>query len=173
MVVPFTIPSTRWTFETTSASRSTLITGIARADGRLEAELHARLGCGGEELGPARGDELLVRGDDRLAGAEQLEHVVAGRLEPAHHLGDDRDLGVVADLGEVGRGRDVAVALLRRVADERADDAQPVPGRALDVGRLVAQEPVDGGADRPVAEQGNRNVDGRHARTVTAMSDTF
>jgi hypothetical protein len=28
-VVPLTIPSTRWTFETTSDSRSTLITGIA------------------------------------------------------------------------------------------------------------------------------------------------
>jgi hypothetical protein len=39
------------------------------ADRRLEAELHARLGGGGEELGPARGDELLVRGDDRLARA--------------------------------------------------------------------------------------------------------
>ena len=40
-VVPFTIPSTRWTFVTTSASRSTLITGIAAQTLRLEAQLHA------------------------------------------------------------------------------------------------------------------------------------
>ena len=66
---------------------------------------------------------------------------------------------------------DVGAAILRRVADERADDAQPVPGRPLDVGRLLAQEPVDRRADRPVAEQGNRNVDGRHAPTVAKSSD--
>ena len=47
-----------------------------RADGRLEAKLDARLGRGREELGAAPRDELLVRRDDGLAGAEQLEHVV-------------------------------------------------------------------------------------------------
>ena len=78
-----------------------------RADRGLEAELDARLRGRREELGAAAGDELLVRGDDRLPGAQQLEHVVARRLEPAHHLGDDRDLRVVADLGEVGRQRRV------------------------------------------------------------------
>jgi hypothetical protein len=105
-----------------------------RAHRRLEAKLHPALGRSGEELGAAARDELLVRGHNRLARAQELEHVPARRLEPAHHLGDDRDLGVVANLGEVGRGRDVTVALLRRVADERADDAQPVAGGALDVG---------------------------------------
>ena len=101
-VVPFTIPSTRWTFVTTSASRSTLITGIA-AHTRLEAELHACLGGCCEELGATLGDELLVRRDDRLAGGEQLEDVAARRLDAAHHLGNEADRGIVPDRGRVGR----------------------------------------------------------------------
>ena len=69
------------------------------ADARLEPELHARRRGGGEELRPAPRDELLVRGDDVLAAAEQeLEHVGAGRVEAAHHLGDDGDRRVVRDL---------------------------------------------------------------------------
>ena len=142
-----------------------------RADRGLEAELDTAVRRRGEQLGAAARDELLVRGHDRLAGPQELEHVVAGRVEPAHHLGDDGDLGVVADLGEVGRRPAPSVAaILRRVADERPHDAQPVPGRPLDVGRLVAQQPVDRGADRPVPEQRNRNVDRRHAATVPQPS---
>ena len=49
------------------------------ADGRLEAQLDARRRGGGEELGAALRDQLLVRRDDRLAGREQLEHVRRGR----------------------------------------------------------------------------------------------
>ena len=50
-----------------------------RAHARLEAELDARRRGGGEELGAALGDELLVRGDDGLAGGEELEHVLPVR----------------------------------------------------------------------------------------------
>ena len=66
-----------------------------RADARLEAQLHAGARGGREELGPAPRDELLVRGDDVLAAPQQLEHVLAGRLDAAHDLGDDRDPRVV------------------------------------------------------------------------------
>ena len=143
-----------------------------RADGGLEAELDAALRGGREELGAAARDELLVRGHDGLPGPQQLEHVVARRLEPAHHLGDDRDLRVVADLGEVGRRRRRSVAAIAfRVADERLHDSQPVPGRPLDVRRLLAQQPIDRGTDRPVPEQRNRNVYRRHAATVPQPSD--
>ena len=41
-----------------------------RADARLEAQLHARVRRGGEELRPAPRDELLVRRDDVLAAAQ-------------------------------------------------------------------------------------------------------
>ena len=68
-----------------------------RADARLEAQLHARRRGGREQLGAAPRDELLVRRDDVLAAPQQLEHVLAGRLDAAHHLGDDRDRRVVED----------------------------------------------------------------------------
>jgi hypothetical protein len=47
------------------------------------------------------------------------------------------------------------ITLLPEIADERLDDAQPVAGRALDVFRGLRQETVDGGADRPVPEEGD------------------
>ena len=59
------------------------------ADARLEAELNAGLGGGGEEFRAAAGNQLLVGGDDGLPGAQQVEDVLAGRLEAAHDLGDD------------------------------------------------------------------------------------
>src|SRR5436305_1027595 len=72
-----------------------------RADRRLETELGAPLGRGREQVGAAAGDELLVRGDDGLPGAQQLEHVFARGLEAAHELRDDGDRRVVADLREI------------------------------------------------------------------------
>ena len=53
--------------------------------------------------------------------------MVAGRVEPAHHLGDDGDLRVVADLGDVGGDRDVRAAILRRIPDERATTRSRCP----------------------------------------------
>ena len=115
-----------------------------RADAGLEAELHAGCRSRLEELGAAPGDELLVRRDHRFPGAKELEHVVARRVEAAHHLGDDADRGVVADLGEVGRehalGR-LELALLVGVSYERADDPEPVSGRPLDVVGALGEEP--------------------------------
>ena len=67
-----------------------------RADRRLEAELHARFRRGREELGAAARDQLLVGAHHRLARAQEVEDVAAGGLEPAHHLGDERDRVVVS-----------------------------------------------------------------------------
>ena len=68
------------------------------ADGRLEAELDAAAGGGLEQLGAAAGDELLVRRHDRACRARSSSSTcVAGRLDAAHHLGDERDRRVVAD----------------------------------------------------------------------------
>jgi hypothetical protein len=133
------------------------------ADGRLEAELHAGRGGGREELRPLAGDELLVGGDDRLARAQQLAHVGAGRVEAAHHLGDDGHGGVVADGGEVGRQDALARlvrALLRRLADERSHDPEPMTRRALDLVAALDEQPVHRRADRPVAQQRDPYVNG-------------
>ena len=126
-----------------------------RANRRLETELHAALRRSGEEIGAAPRQQLLVRGDDGLAGAEQVEDVAAGRLDAAHHLGDERDRVVLQDGLEVGREDSVAdrvVTLLVRVTDERARHPQPVAGRPLDLVGALYQEPVDGRADRAVTE---------------------
>ena len=114
------------------------------ADAGLEAELHAGGRSRLEELGAAPGDELLVRRDHRLAGAKQVEHVIARRVEPSHHLGDDGDRGVVADVGELRREHAVGgreLTLLVNVPHERADDPEPVSGRPLDVVGALGEEP--------------------------------
>src|SRR6266508_1084136 len=137
--------------------------GDCRAHRGFETELNAALGRRGEQLRAAARDELLVRRDDRLARAEKLEDVLAGRLEPAHQLRDESDLRVIADRGEVRR-EDAAVgnvsALALRVADERAHDAQPVPGRALDVAGALGEQARDGAADVAVSQQRDGDVDG-------------
>ena len=136
LVVPLTIPRTRWTFVTTSDSRSTLITGIAAQTLASKRSCTPCAGRGGEELGAAPGDELLVGRDDALAAAQQLEHVGAGRLDAAHHLGDDGDRGVVDDLGEVGREH----------------TPSPPAGRVLALllrGRARAPSPPAGGGRSP------------------------
>ena len=130
--------------------------GDRRADARFEAELNASRSRGREELGAALRDELLVRRDDGLPGGEQLEHVAARGLDPAHDLGHDVDRRVVPDRGGIGRqdaGLGAELALLLDVAHERAYDAQPMPGCALDVLRVLDEKPVDRGADRPVSEE--------------------
>jgi hypothetical protein len=102
------------------------------------------------------GDELLVRGHDRLSGREQVDHQASRGLDSAHHLGDNGDRGVVPDGGRVRRqdariGQEVA--LLLDVPYERADHLQPVSGCALDVLRVLDEKPVDRGADRSVAQE--------------------
>jgi hypothetical protein len=140
------------------------------ADGRLEAQLDARFGRDGEEIRTFAGYELLVGGDDRLAGVQEVADVAAGRLDPAHHLGDDVDARVVAQRGEVVCEHALArreAAFLRRIAHERAHDGQPVPGRALDLIPALGEDPRDGRADRAVAEEPYADVNGRHAVSST------
>ena len=72
-----------------------------RAHARLEAELDAGRRRRREQLRAAAGDELLVGRDDRLPDTKEVEHVAAGRIEAAHHLGDERDRRVVRDRAEV------------------------------------------------------------------------
>ena len=135
--------------------------GDRRAHRRLEAELHAGRRRDREQVGALARDELLVRGHDRLAGAEKLADVSACRIEPAHHLRDDANRGVVADGREVRRQDAVGGGerpLLVRVADEGADDPQPVAGGPLDLIGALDEQAVDRGADRAVAEECDSDV---------------
>ena len=138
--------------------------GDRRADASLEAQLDAGLGRGGEELGAAPRDELLVRRDDRLAGARGARALVARRRRRRPSPRRRRRSRVVEDRGEVGReharagagrparGRDRGRAPARRGAGG--------PSRARCRRRSPPSNRSTADADCAVAEQGDRNVDG-------------
>ena len=139
-----------------------------RADGRLEAELHPTPGRCLEQIGPASRDELLVRGDDRATQAQELEHEVARRLDPAHHLRHDLDRRVVADRREVVRQNPRLrreAAFPGRVPNERTRDPQPVTRRALDLVGALLEQPVHRRPDGAVPEQRDGDIDRRHYRS--------
>ncbi len=97
----------------------------ATGDGRLEQEVDARALGRLEELLAEVGEQLLVRGDDGLAGLQRLDDQLAGGLDPADHLDDDVDVGVADDrvrvVGEDAR-RQGDVALSREVPDRDLPD---------------------------------------------------
>ena len=96
-----------------------------------------------------------------LPGLEEREHMLAGRLDPAHDLGDDRDRVVVAEAGEVGgeeAGRGVGVPA--RIAHERRGDLDRAARDALDRRGAAVEEAVDGRTDGSVAEEADAG--GRH-----------
>ena len=155
-VVPLTIPSTRWTFVTTSDSRSTLITGIAAQTLASKRSWTPASAAAAKSSAPRWATSCLFAVTTGFPAASSSSTWLACGLDAAHHLGDDADCGVVADRRGVRRqdarvGQEVA--LLLDVAYERADDPQPVPGCALDVLRVLDEKPVDRGADRSVAEE--------------------
>ena len=81
--------------------------------------------------GAVMGDDVLVRGDDRLAGAERRRDQGVGRLVAAHQLDDDVDLGVGDEVG-------------RRVGQEVRRDpgvARPCRGRGRRRRRARAAAP--------------------------------
>ena len=121
----------------------------------LVAQLRAAAVGGHLQLGAVAREQLLVGRDDRDAALEQLAQVAERRLDAAHDLGHDLDRRVVADVLEaVGEqpGRR-ALARPRRVAHERAHDADGPAGDALDDVGALAQQAVDGRADGAVSEQ--------------------
>jgi hypothetical protein len=52
----------------------------------------------------------------------------------------------------------IEAALARRITDERAQDTQPVAGRALDVVGVLDEQSIDRGADGPVAEKADADL---------------
>ncbi len=102
LVVPLTIPWIR----STCARRERLLQHADdrhdAGDGGLEAQLHLLLAGDRPQLLAVLGEQLLVGGDDVLAGAHRADHVVARRLDPADQLGDQ--VGAGEDLLEVASG---------------------------------------------------------------------
>ncbi len=94
-VVPFTIPMTRRSRSPVSDSFSGRISGMPAADRRLEVQVQALGVRRVEQLPPARGEQLLVRGHDRLVAVERGQDQRPGGFEPADQLADDVDVRVV------------------------------------------------------------------------------
>ena len=109
-------------------------------DRGLEADLHPGLAGDVEELVAVLGEQLLVRGDHRLAGPQRREHVLAGGLGAADQLDD-----------QVGAGEDLVEVAL--AAGEDAGDLRPPPAGGLDRGRALGDQLGEGAADRAAAEQ--------------------
>ena len=160
-VVPLTIPITRCTLETTSDSRSTFTTGIAAQTDASNRSCTPAADAVANSSAPRRATSCLFAVTTDLPARRSSQHVLAGRVEPAHHLRDDVHLRVVAHRGEVGREhavRRAEAALLRGVADERAHDAKAVPGRPLDLVAALDEQPVDRRPDGAVAQEGDPDV---------------
>ena len=113
-VVPLTIPSIRWTFVTTSDSRSTLITGIAAQTEASKRSWTPAADAAREQLGSAPRDQLLVRRDDRLAGAQQVEDVArrSARRRPSPRRRPRSSGRRGSSAKSVSSGRRVAAAKL-------------------------------------------------------------
>ena len=75
--------------------------GDSAADRGLEQQVDAGVVGRCEQLGAHIGEQLLVGGDDRLAGFDRVERQLPGRLDPADDLHDHVDAGVRHHAGRV------------------------------------------------------------------------
>ena len=139
----------------------------AAADRGFEVDVDVFLRGLVEQLGPVPGHHDLVGGDDMLAGLDRALHVRAHRLVTARHLDDDLDLGVVEDIGGVGRqdvGRDLDRAALAYITDEHLAQAELDP-RATRKLRTPRQHPIgDLRADGAKADEADVEGAGGHRR---------
>ena len=169
-VVPLTIPSTRWTFVTTSDSRSTLITGIAaQTEPRSGAARPPRLlrrrarCCAARAAACSRSPPACpARRSSRTwspVGVRPPITSATTAIEASSRISAKSVVSTPSSRLEL--------ALLVGVAHERAHEPEPMPGRALDVVCAVGQQPRYRAADRPVAEEGDRNVN-RHSALRSA-----
>ena len=118
--------------------------GDAAADRGLDEEAHAVIERSLGELGEVRGNNGLVGGDDVLTRGEGTHDEGVRRLDSAHALDDEVDVGVRHDLVVIGShaGITQAVGKLQNASD-------------LDGAHAVADNLVDATADRAVAEKGD------------------
>ncbi len=109
-------------------------------DGGLEAEPDTLFTRGLEQLLAVLREQLLVRADDVLAGADRAHQVVARGVDAAHHLDDQ--VGIREDL------REVAARAREHPAEHRAAAVE-----ALDLIGAFVEQRRECAADGAVPEQ--------------------
>jgi hypothetical protein len=129
----------------------------AAGDRGLEPERGAGPARDGLELRAVVRDDVLVGGDDRLAGAERGRDQRVGGLVAAHQLADDVDVGVGHQVGgRVGEqlGREVRGTLAVDRSNGHAGQLESGIARAQAIGSL-AEGAYDLAADGTGAEHGD------------------
>jgi hypothetical protein len=108
-----------------------------------------------------RRDQLLVRGDDVLAGGQRLEDQVARRVDPPDRLDHDVDAGIPHDLPGVG-GDDATGELdrprLGGVSHGYPHELDRTAHATLELGRMAPQDRSGSAADDPTPEQPDVDV---------------
>ena len=129
LVVPLTMPMTSRTPAASIDSRSTLTTGIAAQTEASKRSWAPWRSAMPHSSSPWRASSCLLAETTEMPRLEQLGDVAARRIDAAHHLGDDGDARVVAQLlealgQEAGRGRAGTRCAPRRARAR----ARPRPG---------------------------------------------
>ena len=133
----------------------------AAGDRCLEQEVASRGVGRAEDLGTDVREQLLVRGDNRLAVLECREDQLARRLDAADDLDDEVDRRILDDFrgvaGEQALG-DRHGALTRQVAHGDTCDLEAQARASLDGSRALFDEPDERAAD--VATTEDADADG-------------
>ena len=134
LVVPFTIPMTRWIRSPASDSRSGRISGTPPATDASNKQVDpGALGRLEQLLAHVR-QQLLVGRDNGLARLQRLDDQLPGRLDPTDDLDHDVDVRIADDRCAVVRedaGRQGDVTLARQVAHRDLGHLQPDPCVAI------------------------------------------
>ena len=159
LVVPLTMPITRWIRSPVSDSRRARTRGMAPATAASYSRSTPRFLARVRRATPfGRGQQRLVGGDHRLPGLERRPDQLAGRLEPADELDHHVDGRVRHQTGGVGGeqlGGDVRSAGPARVVDgdARRSRGGPRSGRPAPCGRSCS-DADQGGPDVAASEHG-------------------
>ena len=110
-----------------SASRSVRMIGMPPHTAASKSRSTPAFVAAAKISGAVLGEQRLVRGHDRLAVGERLQHQRPRRLKPTHQLDDDVDVGRGDDLIGIRRERDALRIgpLLVRDPHERAHQREP------------------------------------------------
>ena len=109
-----------------------------------------------DEVEPNGRDQLLVRGNHRLAGFERGRDQLVRRVDAPHHLDDDIEIGIEHDAHRIRREHlrgELRVARLGRIPHRDAPDGNAHAGAGRDRVGMIVEQPHQRGTDVPATQQ--------------------